>query len=56
VLGSIPTEGGNKEIAGRLEIPESKVKQRIRSAMQFLNARDRTHAVTKALKQGIIEM
>ncbi|MHC9539737.1 MAG: response regulator [Vulcanimicrobiota bacterium] len=44
----------NREIALQLKIPVSTVKLRIRSVIEYLNARDRTHAVTKALMQGII--
>lgn len=44
----------NREIALQLKIPVSTVKSRIRNVIEYLSARDRTHAVTKALMQGII--
>ncbi|MHC9539736.1 MAG: response regulator [Vulcanimicrobiota bacterium] len=44
----------NKEIADKLNLPLSTVKLRIRTVIRQLEARDRTHAVIKALSQGII--
>jgi DNA-binding CsgD family transcriptional regulator len=46
----------NKLIAVRLEISEETVKAHMKNILAKLNANDRTHAVTIALKRGIIEI
>lgn len=46
----------NKEIARELGISEATVKAHIRSLLPKLDASDRTHAVTIALKRGIFEL
>jgi DNA-binding NarL/FixJ family response regulator len=46
----------NKEIAARLSITEETVKSRVKNILLKLSANDRTHAVTTALKRGIIEL
>jgi DNA-binding NarL/FixJ family response regulator len=46
----------NKEIAYRIKISEATVNAHIKHVLQKLNAADRTHAVTKALKRGIIRL
>ncbi|MFH0777166.1 MAG: LuxR C-terminal-related transcriptional regulator [Candidatus Eisenbacteria bacterium] len=42
----------NKEIARLFDISENTVKNHLTSIMQKLDARDRTHAVVIALRQG----
>jgi DNA-binding NarL/FixJ family response regulator len=56
VLRLIATGNANKEIAGRLGIAEETVKSHITNILAKLGANDRTHAVTTALKRGIIEL
>ena len=46
----------NKQIADRLSIAEATVKSRVTNILSKLGASDRTHAVTIALKRGIIEL
>jgi two-component system, NarL family, response regulator len=46
----------NKNIAAQLSISEDTVKAHMRSVLSKLGANDRTHAVTIALKRGIIEL
>ncbi len=43
-------------IAGNLSISEETVKVHMRNILSKLAANDRTHAVTIALKRGIIEI
>ena len=56
VLQLIAAGRANKEIAGQLSSTEESVKSRVRSILSKLGASDRTHAVTIALKRGIIEL
>jgi DNA-binding NarL/FixJ family response regulator len=56
VLRLIAAGNSNKEIAARLSIGEETVKSHITSILEKLGANDRTHAVTIALKRGIIEL
>ena len=56
VLRLIATGNANKEIAGRLSITEETVKSRVKNILDKLGANDRTHAVTIALKRGIIQL
>ena len=46
----------NKMIAGDLKISEETVKAHMKNILSKLGANDRTHAVTIALKRGIIEI
>ena len=46
----------NPEIAARLVVTEETVKTHVSSVLSKLGASDRTHAVTLALKRGIIEL
>ena len=55
VLRLIAAGNANKQIADRLGITEDTVKGRVRNILGKLGAHDRTHAVTIALKRGIIE-
>ena len=55
-LRMIAAGSANKEIAARLSISEETVKSRVKNIFLKLGANDRTHAVTIALKRGIIEL
>jgi DNA-binding NarL/FixJ family response regulator len=56
VLRLIAAGNSNKQIAGRLSIAEETVKSHVTNILSKLAANDRTHAVTLALKRGIIEL
>jgi len=56
VLREVAGGLANKIIADRLAISEETVKAHMRSILAKLAANDRTHAVTIALKRGIIEI
>jgi DNA-binding NarL/FixJ family response regulator len=56
VLRLIATGNANKEIAAQLSISEETVKSHVANLLAKLAANDRTHAVTLALKRGIIEL
>ena len=56
VLKQVAEGNANKVIAVRLEISEETVKAHMKNILSKLNANDRTHAVTIALKRGIIEI
>ena len=56
VLRLIAAGNANKEIAAQLSIAEETVKSRVSSILSKLGANDRTHAITIALKRGIIEL
>jgi len=55
VLRLIAAGNANKEIAAQLSLTEETIKSRVSSILAKLGANDRTHAVTIALKRGIIE-
>jgi DNA-binding NarL/FixJ family response regulator len=55
-LRLIARGNANKEIAARLSITEDTVKSRVKNVLLKLGANDRTHAVTIAVKRGIIEL
>src|SRR5262245_3643482 len=46
----------NKQIASKLDITEETVKFHIKNTLSKLGANDRTHAVTIAIKRGIIQL
>ncbi len=54
VLRLVAAGNANKEIAARLSVAEETVKSRVSGILTKLSANDRTHAVTIALKRGII--
>jgi two-component system, NarL family, response regulator len=54
VLRCAALGNANKRVAQQLDIAEETVKAHMRSILAKLGARDRTHAVTIALKRGII--
>ncbi len=56
VLRRIADGNANKEIAAQLSIAEETVKSHVTNILAKLGANDRTHAVTIALKRGIIEL
>ncbi len=56
VLRLIAAGNANKEIAAQLSITEETVKSHVTNILAKLGANDRTHAVTIALKRGIIEL
>jgi DNA-binding NarL/FixJ family response regulator len=56
VLRLIAAGNSNKQIADRLSVAEATIKSRISNILSKLGASDRAHAVTIALKRGIIEL
>jgi len=56
VLRLIATGNSNKLIADRLSISEATAKTHVASILSKLGANDRTHAVTIAMKRGIINL
>ena len=56
VLRLIAAGNANKEIGAQLSIGEETVKSHVTNILAKLGANDRTHAVTLALKRGIIEL
>jgi two-component system, NarL family, response regulator len=56
VLREVAAGNSNKIIADHLSISEETVKAHMRSILSKLDANDRTHAVTIALRRGIIEI
>jgi DNA-binding NarL/FixJ family response regulator len=56
ILQLIAQGNANKLVADRLSISEDTVKAHVRSILSKLGANDRTHAVTIALKRGIIDL
>lgn len=54
VLQLIATGNSNKQIADRLFVAEATIKSRVTNILSKLGASDRAHAVTIALKRGII--
>jgi DNA-binding NarL/FixJ family response regulator len=56
VLQLIAAGKSNKQIADLLSVAEATVKSRVTNILSKLSASDRAHAVTIALKRGIIEL
>jgi DNA-binding NarL/FixJ family response regulator len=56
VLKLVAAGNANKQIADRLSIGEATVKSHVSNILSKLGANDRSHAVTIALKRGIIEL
>ena len=56
VLRLIAAGNANKLVADQLSITEETVKAHVKNILSKLGANDRTHAVTIALKRGIIEL
>ncbi len=55
VLRHVALGDANKEVANDLGISEETVKAHMKSILSKLGAKDRTHAVTIALRRGIID-
>jgi len=56
VLRLVANGFSNRSVATALEVPEETVKSRMKSILTKLAANDRTHAVTIAVKRGIIDL
>lgn len=56
VLRLIAAGNANKQIASQLSLAEDTVKSHVAKILDKLHANDRTHAVTTAVKRGIIEL
>ena len=56
VLRLVAAGNANKEIGARLSLTEVTVKSHVKNILAKLGANDRTHAVTIALKRGIIDL
>jgi len=56
VLRLIAAGNANKQIASKLLIAEETVKSHVTNILAKLHANDRTHAVTTALKRGVIQL
>ena len=56
VLREVAAGNANKLVAAHLSISEETVKAHMKSILSKLGANDRTHAVTIALKRGIIDI
>jgi DNA-binding NarL/FixJ family response regulator len=56
VLKLVATGCSNKRIASALSVSEEAVKSRMKQILAKLSASDRTHAVTLAVRRGIIEL
>jgi len=56
VLRQVAAGNSNKIVADHLSISEETVKAHMRNILSKLGANDRTHAVTIALKRGIIDI
>jgi DNA-binding NarL/FixJ family response regulator len=55
VLQRVATGNSNKIIASQLNVSEATVKGHMKSILSKLNANDRTHAVTIAMKRGFLD-
>jgi DNA-binding NarL/FixJ family response regulator len=56
VLKQVAAGNGNKMVAYNLDLSEETIKAHMKNILSKLGANDRTHAVTIALKRGIIEI
>lgn len=56
VLRSVAQGNSNKRVAALLDVTEETVKTHMKSIIAKLNANDRTHAVTIALRRGILDL
>jgi DNA-binding NarL/FixJ family response regulator len=55
ILRLVAEGNANKKIAWKLSIAEETVKAHLKSIFSKLDATDRTHAVTVAVRRGIID-
>ena len=56
ILRLIASGNANKQIADQLSLAENTVKSHVANILSKLHASDRTHAVTTAVKRGIIDL
>ena len=56
VLRFLASGNRNKEIAGALSVAEDTIKFHVKSILGKLGVNDRTHAVTTAIKRGILHL
>lgn len=56
ILKLIAEGRANKQIGEMLTLSENTVKNHVKSILAKLNAKDRTHAVTEALKRGLFQL
>jgi DNA-binding NarL/FixJ family response regulator len=56
VLTCVASGNSNREVAEQLSVSEETVKAHMKNILSKLRAKDRTHAVTIALKRGIIRV
>jgi DNA-binding NarL/FixJ family response regulator len=56
VLRTVAAGNSNKQVAAQLGISEDTAKAHMKNILAKLNANDRTHAVTIAVKRGIIDI
>lgn len=56
VLNLVATGCSNKQIGSALSISEETVKAHMKNILAKLGVRDRTHAVTVALRRGILSL
>ena len=56
ILKLIAEGRANKQIGEVLTLSENTVKNHVKSILAKLNAKDRTHAVTEALKRGLFQL
>ena len=56
ILKLIAEGRANKQIGEMLTLSENTVKNHVKSILAKLNAKDRTHAVTEALKMGLFQL
>jgi DNA-binding NarL/FixJ family response regulator len=56
VLRAVAAGNANKMVAQQLHVSEETIKAHMKNILSKLGANDRTHAVTIALKRGIIEI
>jgi DNA-binding NarL/FixJ family response regulator len=56
VLQLIAAGNSNKSLADKLSVSEETVKMHVKNILSKLGANDRTHAVTIAVKRGIMEL
>jgi DNA-binding NarL/FixJ family response regulator len=54
VLREVAQGGGNQDVARRLGVSDDTIKTHMRNILSKLDATDRTHAVTIAVRRGII--
>jgi len=56
VLRCVAQGNSNKRVANQLDVTEETVKTHMKAIISKLNANDRTHAVTIALRRGILDL